>query len=276
MLSGGMARRFQVAGEPWRDKALHEIDGKPMISHSIEKLKRLSSRVIVAAGSLERAELYRRVLGVEAVPDDEMMKGPLSGLYSSLRLCPHDTFIALPNDMPFLDLAYLEELLSLADRYDAVSPLFPNGLVETTVMAGRVPTALWVLSLLRGMNRGRVADLHRGVPRLYLSNPAGRVAPQSFLNVNSRESLREKVEYPEGPVEGDVRIERDFGEREAREGRAPATLWSTLFRGEYLQEFSLYASSGVYMFAGYVLQDSPHRYERELGKIVVRSLKPSL
>ncbi|MEN2999490.1 MAG: NTP transferase domain-containing protein [Acidilobaceae archaeon] len=276
VLSGGMSRRFQVPGEPWRDKALYELDGRPMISFALEKLKGLASEVIVAAGSPGRAELYTRALGVTAVADDDLMRGPLSGLYASLRLCDHDLFIALPNDMPLLEVSYLGELLALARHYDTVSPIFPNGLVETAVIAGRVDTALWVLGLLRGMKRGRVADLHRGVPRLYLSNPVGRVRPQSFLNVNSRESLGEKVEYPEGPLRGDVKIEREFGEGEAREGRARATLWTTLFRGEYLQEFSLYASSGVYMFAGYVLQDSPHEYERELGRIVVRSLKPSL
>ncbi|MCX8195913.1 MAG: molybdenum cofactor guanylyltransferase [Acidilobaceae archaeon] len=276
VLSGGLSRRFQVAGEPWRDKALYELGGKPMISYALEKLEKLAEELLIAAGTAERAELYGRLLGVRAVADDQGLSGPLAGLYASLRLCREELFLALPNDMPFLPQALLEEMLSRAEAYDVVSPAFPNGLVETTVVAGRVRSALWVLGLLRGMGRSKVADLHRGAPRVYLVSPVGKHEARAFLNVNARESLREEPQYPEGPLRGDVSIERSFGEEEARAGRAPASLWATLFKGAYVEEFLLYASKGLYMFAAYALQDSHNAYERELGKLVARALKPPL
>ena len=34
VLAGGRARRFQVRGEPWMDKALAPLGGKPLLIHS--------------------------------------------------------------------------------------------------------------------------------------------------------------------------------------------------------------------------------------------------
>lgn len=277
MLSGGMSRRFQLPGEPWIDKALYPIGEKPMISIVIERLSEVADEIIVAGG--KRAKEYEQRLGVTAVEDADGLIGPLAGIYGGLLRCRSDTFIVLPNDVPFIEGRVLRDLARESSSYEIVSPILPNGVVETAMIAGSSRTAKWILSLLAGKGRAKVADLHRGSPSLLLIDARGRgYSPSSFLNVNKRENIGAQISYPEGPVSGDIKISREFGERDAAEGseRARGSLWGTLLRGWHIDEFQLYAREGAYMLAAYALMDSPHRGERELGKLIIGSLRGEL
>jgi len=40
ILAGGKARRFQSMGADWQDKALATLDGKPLLIHAAERLRR--------------------------------------------------------------------------------------------------------------------------------------------------------------------------------------------------------------------------------------------
>jgi len=281
ILSGGLSRRFQKPGEPWTDKALYSIYGKLMIEHLIDKLSSISPNIIVAAGSSDRVKLYSSIVRTSNIvysTDDEMLVGPLSGLYSSLKLCTNSIFIALPNDTPYIPLKLLEEMIELVESYDIVSPILPNGLIETTIVAGKVDTARWILEYLRGRGRSKVADLHRGAPRIYLINVKSRgFKPEEFKNINRREDIEAKIsDYPEGPLEDDVEIKREFNVRDVNEKNRSiiGSLWGTLLLGGYLEEFKLYTTRGAYMLAAYTLEDSPNHYERALGKLIIESLKP--
>ncbi|MEM1927284.1 MAG: NTP transferase domain-containing protein [Acidilobaceae archaeon] len=278
VLSGGASRRFQIEGEGWVDKALYPIRGKPMIAHVIDKAARVADEVVVAVRDRERALLYERELGVRSVLDDSRLSGPLAGVLGALRSSVCDKALVLPNDMPYLEHALLDHLVASLEDYDVSSPVLPNGLVATTVVAARCSVALWVLEeLTKFPGRSRVADLHRGAPRVALLNAKRRgVHPIALLSINRRESLEKTVaEYPEGPLDSDVFIERSFTLDDARIG-APSTagsLWGTLLRGLYLDEFKVYAERGAFMLAAYALLDSPSSQARELGRLIVSSLK---
>lgn len=277
VLSGGASRRFQRPGEPWVDKALYPVEGKPMIAVAIERLSRLADEIVIAGG--KRARIYEEALGVRAVEDAEGLSGPLAGIYAALLSCEGELFVAIPNDMPYLESRILEDLVREAGRYDIVSPTLPNGVVETTVIAGLRRSALWALSLLRGRGRSKVADLHRGSPSVLLIDARGRgYSPRSFINVNKRESIGAEAGYPEGPIAGDVEIIRDMSEEDVSRGseKIRGSLWGTLMRGWYADEFLLYARKGAYMFAAYALMDSPLPLERELGRLIIGSLRTEL
>ncbi len=281
ILSGGMSRRFQVSGEPWVDKALHLVGGVPMIKVVAGKLSRVSSRLIVASGPPSRVPVYQSVLGdVIVVSDDPGLSGPLAGIYSAFRYCDSNVLIALPNDMPLISEELLELMINLAGEYDVVSPILPNGLVETTVLAVNVETSKWILDALKNIGgRSRVADLHRGAPRIYLVNVKSRgFEPREFKNINKREDLeREPSEYPEGPLDSDVRIIRDYSLEDVRgkTGKIIGSLWGTLLLGRLKEELHTYLEKGVYMFAAYTLLDSPNKYERALGRMIIDYLKPT-
>lgn len=280
ILSGGMSRRFQVSGEPWVDKALYPVGGVPMIKVMAGKLSRVSSRLIVASGHPSRVPVYQSLLGdAIVVSDDPELSGPLAGIYSALGQCRSNVLIALPNDMPLVSEELLELMVSLAGEYDVVSPILPNGLVETTVLAVKVETSKWVLESLKNIGgRSRVADLHRGAPRIYLINVKSRgFEAREFKNINKREDLEGgPSEYPEGPLDGDVRITRDYSLEDVREktSKIIGSLWGTLLLGRLKEELHTYLEKGVYMLAGYTLLDSPNKYERALGRKIIESLKP--
>jgi len=277
ILSGGMSRRFQVPGEPWVDKALHTIEGVPMIRRAYDALQGVSDVIIVSVGSLERASSYRGVLGEALyVSDVEGLRGPLSGILAALEVCSQELSIVVPVDMPYISEDLLEELLSKLGGYDAVSPILPNGVVETAIIALRSGAARRVLEILRGYGRSRVADLHRGLPNIYLYNLKGHgFDPRVIANINTREDLGRGVEYPEGPVEVDVEIVRGFQVEDVedrRYDRLRGSLWWTLWTGDPYEEFKLYLARGVYMFAAYALEDSGNGFERHAGEILLESL----
>jgi molybdopterin-guanine dinucleotide biosynthesis protein A len=273
-----MSRRFQIPGEPWVDKALYSVGGAPMIKVVFDKLSEVSDRVVLALGSPGRVDSYRRVLGdFTYVVDDNILRGPLAGVYSALRVCGNDRVVIVPVDAPYVSTRLLLELLDATRGYDVVSPILPNGLVETAFIALRGDVASWVLEIVRSHGRSRIADLHRGAPRVYLVNVRERgYQPREFTNINRREDLNTTLNsYPEGPVRGDVEIVRDFT-RDDVLGRSPrilGSLWGTLYLGGYLEEFKIYASRYAYMLAAYSLLDSPSEGERLLGDMIVELLK---
>ncbi len=278
LLCGGMSRRFQVPGERWIDKALYNVAGAPMIKVVFERLSEVSDRVVVALGSSSRVSAYRDVLGdFVYVEDDSVLQGPLAGVYSALRVCGSDRVLVVPVDAPYVSTRLLLDLVDATSYYDVVSPILPNGLVETTFTAFRGDVGSWILEIVRSHRRSRVADLHRGAPRVYMVNVKERgYSPLEFINVNRREDLKLTPSgYPEGPIKGDVEIVREFSREdvEGRSSKIKGSLWGTLYLGGYLEEFKLYASKGVYMLAAYALLDSPSEGERFLGDMIVEILK---
>jgi molybdopterin-guanine dinucleotide biosynthesis protein A len=85
ILAGGGAKRFQMPRQPWQDKAQALIDGKPLLLHVIENLKKAVDKVVVCVNDEQRMVQYRQLLekhaieGIEFVVDQKgsIVKGPL-------------------------------------------------------------------------------------------------------------------------------------------------------------------------------------------------------
>jgi molybdopterin-guanine dinucleotide biosynthesis protein A len=273
ILSGGMSRRFQVPGEPWIDKAMYPIGGKPMIRIIYDTLLEVADKIIVSTGTPERVEKYRGVLG-EAIytPDVEGFRGPLAGILASLRICEDEYAIAVPVDMPYIESELLRKLLAKLGVWDVASPILPNGLVETAVIGMRKSVARRVLEVLKGYGRSRVADLHRGSPNIYLLNMKRHgFDPNAIMNINRRDDIGRRVKYPEGPVEDDIDIMRGFltdDIEDPKNERLRGSLWWTLARGDPYEEVKLYLGKGIYMLAAYALEDSKNIFDRYIGSIL--------
>lgn len=254
-----------------------------MISRVSRALEDLVDEIIIAAGpdpGGRAAKYLELVPGARVVGDDPGLSGPLAGVLSALRACGRGEAVFVPVDMPRLSRDLVSDLLEELRGRDLVSPILPNGLVETTVAAVRVELSRAVLELLRGSGRSRAADLARGSPRIVLLNLRGRGhGPEVIANINRREDLESRPSYPEGPLEEDVEISRPFGMGDVLERRAEkllGSLWGTIYFGGYLEEFRLYASRGVYMFAAYALEDSDGVYEGHLARKILSMLREGL
>jgi molybdopterin-guanine dinucleotide biosynthesis protein A len=102
------------------DKAFLPLDGQPMVARAVGKLSTLSDDLVVVTNAPER---YQRLgLPVRLVPDLQPGAGSLMGVYSGLRVVRHSHALLVACDMPFLNLALLEYMLSLISDHDVIIP----------------------------------------------------------------------------------------------------------------------------------------------------------
>jgi len=187
ILAGGQSRRFGGG-----DKGFADLDGRPVLSHVIERFRPQVGRLILNAnGDLSRFASF----GLEVVADREIPgQGPLSGILTALewakRHAPDCTAVAtVSTDVPFLALNLIQRLE--AERGDGVAIAVSAGRRHPTI-------AIWPLT-----SREAVADaLQRGalsvdalaaeLNAVAVPFPMGEidgVTIDPFFNVNRPEDL---------------------------------------------------------------------------------------
>ncbi|MBI5104156.1 MAG: molybdenum cofactor guanylyltransferase [Solirubrobacterales bacterium] len=174
MLAGGDGRR--IGG----DKAMVELEGRPLIAYVLEALHEVVDDVAVVA---KRDTLLPSLVGHAQVwiePDEP--QHPLCGVVHALKLARGRPVLVVAVDLPLVDAATLGELL-------AVDLEGAPGVVP--VAHGRLQPlcARYAPSALRGLetfdHAARTTDVVRGlgVKLLEASDP------DAFLNVNRPEDL---------------------------------------------------------------------------------------
>ena len=121
VLAGGKNRRLG------RSKALETVGGKNLIEHVIERLKPLTSQILIVT-SRERSNLLavgKAEILVDLYPD----KGPLGGIYTGLLAARSLRSVVVACDMPFLNQALLSYMMQISASFDLVIPRF-NNMVE--------------------------------------------------------------------------------------------------------------------------------------------------
>ncbi|TDL31406.1 molybdenum cofactor guanylyltransferase [Jeotgalibacillus sp. S-D1] len=98
ILSGGESQRF---GEP---KAFALYDGEPFYQHAVNALTpHVNELVIVSHDALK--DRFSKQTSVQLIGDVEpyIGKGPLSGLYASMKQFEYEWYFVLACDMPYFD-----------------------------------------------------------------------------------------------------------------------------------------------------------------------------
>ncbi len=113
ILAGGQSRR--MGGSP---KALIPFDGRPLVSHIVEKVTAVLPDCLVVTNS---PELYA-FLGLPMIGDAFPEGGSLGGIYSGLAAVPGDAALCLACDMPFVSAGLLGHLAERAGEADVVIP----------------------------------------------------------------------------------------------------------------------------------------------------------
>ncbi len=175
VLAGGGSRRMG------RDKALLVEDGLPLVA-------RVAGVVTAVAGGCSIVAPGGRYegLGFPVLNDLWPGEGPLGGILTALADGEAEWNLIVAVDMPFLDEAYLESLLTEAGRGgETVIPAHPNGDLEPLCGVyhfGALP------ALRRFFDQGgrRVKDALREIPMRTVP------APERILaNVNTPEQWEE-------------------------------------------------------------------------------------
>jgi molybdopterin-guanine dinucleotide biosynthesis protein A len=122
ILTGGKNQRLG------KNKALVTIGGKSLIERVIERLRPLTSQMIIVT-SQEKADLP--VTGeAEILVDLYPGKGPLVGIYTGLLAVRYSHSIVVAGDMPFLNTELLSYMVELSDDFDAVVPRLREEMME--------------------------------------------------------------------------------------------------------------------------------------------------
>ena len=170
-----------------QDKAFIEINGVPIILRVFAVLDRLFRETIIVANQKETyAELNIPVYS-DLVPG----QGALGGLYTGLL---HSTFpysFCVACDMPFLDRALIEYLLTRIDQYDAVVPRTSDGLQPLHAIYSK--QCLEPIRHLLDLEKTKIMDFYPLI-RLQIVDEKDFLTldpeRKSFTNVNTPEELQ--------------------------------------------------------------------------------------
>jgi molybdopterin-guanine dinucleotide biosynthesis protein A len=220
ILAGGKARRFQTIDAIWRDKALAELNGKPLLIHAIENVQDIVEQVAVCVNDEERQLKYAQILkkygltNVKIVVDEKNshISGPNVAIMSGLKAVQTDFCLTLPCDMPFLHPKVAEYMFEQVEGFEVAVPMWPNGRLETLLMALKRESALEITETLCMLNRPRSDDIPRGSSKTQLVSPVTHIktldpALKSFININSKEDInRLQTRRSHGSVKENVRL----------------------------------------------------------------------
>lgn len=231
ILAGGEAKRFQIQGESWRDKALMEISGKPMLQHIIENIGSIVDEIIICVNNLERRNKYLKVLGETPLIKKARIvidinypstSGPLVAITTGLKASTAEKCLILPCDTPFIKPEVADFLFKASGESDITVPVHPNGTAETIMfVCKRLQTAA-PADILCKLGRKRPDDIIRGSSTIHLLSTHAELKPidpefKSFININSPKDLKQPKTRvkSDGPFKKSIKI--DLGAPNAKD-----------------------------------------------------------
>ena len=120
ILAGGKATRMNN-----QDKGLVLVNGTPLIENLLEKISVKTSNIIINANrNIDKYKSYNYPVIKDALDD---FQGPLSGIYSLLKMINTDYLITLPCDCPNFSWEVIQKMIDEVDKSKGVS-IAHNGL----------------------------------------------------------------------------------------------------------------------------------------------------
>jgi len=190
VLAGGRSVRF---GD--REKALAELDGRPLLAHAVDGLAPAVDGVVVSCRA-DQVAAFRGALSsvsasVAVAPDPVPDRGPAAGAAAGLSTVSAPLVAVATCDAPFVDAAFVEYLFeTVGDR---------QGIVPRLDGHRQVAHAVYRSGPLERAVRDALANgdwsLHDAVARLDVadlseSQVLARTARRTFTDVNTPHDLR--------------------------------------------------------------------------------------
>ena len=166
-----------------RDKALIPLDGKRLIEHVIERVLGFSDDLFITTNHAETL----KDLKLRMVADDVPGRGALFGLRTAMRAAQHEYVLIVACDMPFLQPALIQHMLSLQDQADVIIPEL-NGEFEPLLALYRISACLPALERALDEQKRRMISFFPDVQVLPLRSATIEKydpARLSFININT-------------------------------------------------------------------------------------------
>jgi molybdopterin-guanine dinucleotide biosynthesis protein A len=192
ILAGGRSERWGT------EKALVEVEGRPLLLHVLERLGTLSEERLVSC----KRGLGLELPGVRVVEDASEERGAAIGLLSSLPHVRSEYVAVVACDHPRASLRVMERLAGRARGRDGAVPLWPNGYLEPLYAVYRTEGLRRAVE--GGVRRGerRLRKILEGLDLVYVPVEELRELDPGldcFFNLNSPEDLRRLPPPRPGP-----------------------------------------------------------------------------
>ncbi|MCZ7380036.1 MAG: molybdenum cofactor guanylyltransferase [Candidatus Methanoperedens sp.] len=126
ILAGGRGSRLG-----YREKALMDINGKPLLAYVIESLEKVVDNIIISFRDRAQGELVgSRFPGFAFAYDMHKNTGPLAGILSGLLACRDEFCFIAACDMPFINNKVVRMLFQKSEFHDAAIPRWEDGFLE--------------------------------------------------------------------------------------------------------------------------------------------------
>lgn len=131
VLAGGFSTRFDGG-----DKALADLDGRPMLAHVVDRLGAVADPVVLNCRP-EQVDPFRDALSsvsvtVRVATDSTLDCGPLAGIRTALDAVDAEYAAVVACDMPLVDPDFLAALADRATGHDAALVRLDDGWLRTT------------------------------------------------------------------------------------------------------------------------------------------------
>jgi molybdopterin-guanine dinucleotide biosynthesis protein A len=167
-----------------RDKALLELDGRPLIQIVVERMMTVCTEVLIVSGDVAPYAEF----GVRIVKDRFPDVGVLGGLHAGLGAASHELTLAVGCDMPFLKPKLLQAFAGWAAGADVA--LLRRGEHVEPLHAAYRRTCLPAIERAIHAGKRRIISFFPEVRVRYVTPDAvRRLDPEldSFRNVNTPE-----------------------------------------------------------------------------------------
>jgi molybdenum cofactor guanylyltransferase len=225
ILAGGKAKRFQTSEDSWQDKALAELNGKPLLIHATENIQDIVDEIIVVVNQNEtRISRYKDVFEkyhiqkARIVTDLKIknLSGPLIAILTGLKSTEADYCITIPCDVPMLNRKVAQYLFDEINGSFVAVPMWPNGRLETLLMVLERKNTLEIANALGQLGRSHPDDIIRGSLKTLFVSPLGQIKTldpefRSFVNINCQEDLNRLIPHQgQGPNTENIQLDQGF------------------------------------------------------------------
>ncbi|VVB93225.1 Molybdenum cofactor guanylyltransferase [uncultured archaeon] len=196
ILAGGKGSRLG-----YREKALMDIKGRPLLAFVIESLKKVVDNIIISVRDKAQGELLEtRFPGFTFAYDTYKNTGPLAGILSGLLACRDEFCFIAACDMPFINDNVVKMLFKKSEFHDAAIPRWEDGFLEPLHAVYRCRSM--ILETRKAIDSGETIILapvfklkvnYVGIEEIKKLDPELK----TFMNINTPEDMQQIIKNTE-------------------------------------------------------------------------------
>lgn len=198
ILAGGEGKRLG-----YKEKALIDINGRPLISFVIEALEKAVDELIISVRDKAQGELFEAYSHYKLAYDSHKNTGPLAGILSGLEACESEYCFVAACDMPFINEKVVKLLFKKCENYEAAIPRWEDGFLEPLHAVYKVKPMIreTKIAIKKGENIILAPVFKLNVNYIEISE-IKKIDPElrTFMNINTYEDIQ-SIKCTQKPIQ---------------------------------------------------------------------------